>query len=810
MSNLRRMDRFTRPTGAGPAARPVAPRRLGGILAVVAAAGLFALPAFAPAAELCKSTVEGAAGKMLACRLQAESKNSRSPDPARRDAALLKCEASFRSVFGGALQRYGSTACTPVAQGELQSYLGRVANAVEVASRRDGLLPSCDADLQACSADLGECSAQVEALVAERDALAIAAGTCNADLDTCRTSLAATGATLATCRVDRDAATASLAACTTAGSTCSSDLATCNATKSACATSLATCTSGAATCAGDLASCRADGSACDASLANCGSNADACAGDLSDALSTLAAARSGDAVSSQVLAGRAFTSAAGDGVVGTMPNRGAITIVPASAPGTIPAGFHDGNGTVAGDPALVPANIRAGQTIFGVAGSAETSPGNLLVQSGETANYGYGSDGGLQVGSSPSFVDNGDGTVTDRRTGLTWEKKSRDGSLHDVDATFTWGQSTAPFALNGSVASDFLAALDTVPCFAGHCDWRLPNQRELQSIADFGRSAPAIAPAFDAACAPGCDVTGCSCTAGAAGSDLAWTATTLAASPADAWAVGFASGAMSAVRKDTPLRVRAVRGGTSPTDLCAAADLDPSDALASAACRAIAAFARDDFQFARDYLLADVVARRFRVPALAGMWPMFLQAVVSADAGAKLYTRIGDASKTATLADLAPLEGVDAATAPALFCKSLPYPSGYADLLATDLALGGYETTHVLLALLWIRDQGCVDPTPAGFRDQALAASADLIDGDHAAITDLELESAALLAALGAPGRIPAGFLPGVLAAQLPSGAWRAGPGEAPLGHTTGLALWYLHELRFPGSPVPSVSALPR
>jgi hypothetical protein len=36
------------------------------------------------------------------------------------------------------------------------------------------------------------------------------------------------------------------------------------------------------------------------------------------------------------------------------------------------------------------------------------------------------------------FVDNGDGTVTDTRTGLMWEQKTDDGSIHDKDNVYTW------------------------------------------------------------------------------------------------------------------------------------------------------------------------------------------------------------------------------------------------------------------------------------------------------------------------------------------------------------------------------------
>ena len=52
-----------------------------------------------------------------------------------------------------------------------------------------------------------------------------------------------------------------------------------------------------------------------------------------------------------------------------MPNRGALTFTPGIAAQTIPAGYHNGSGTVVGDTALTAGNIRDGAIIFGVAGS---------------------------------------------------------------------------------------------------------------------------------------------------------------------------------------------------------------------------------------------------------------------------------------------------------------------------------------------------------------------------------------------------------------------------------------------------------
>ena len=71
------------------------------------------------------------------------------------------------------------------------------------------------------------------------------------------------------------------------------------------------------------------------------------------------------------------------------------------------------------------------------------------------------------------FHDNADGTITDRATGLMWAKA-------DSGKGLNWEQALA-----------YAAGLK----LAGHRDWRLPNAKELQSIADYTR-CPAIDPMF--------------------------------------------------------------------------------------------------------------------------------------------------------------------------------------------------------------------------------------------------------------------------------------------------------------------------
>jgi hypothetical protein len=94
------------------------------------------------------------------------------------------------------------------------------------------------------------------------------------------------------------------------------------------------------------------------------------------------------------------------------------------------------------------------------------------------------------------FTDNGNGTVTDLRTGLGWQRcpvgfafddngtpglTQDDGCTPGTTTTFTWQQ-----ALQGA------AALNQAGGYAGFADWRLPNIKELASIVETRCASPSV------------------------------------------------------------------------------------------------------------------------------------------------------------------------------------------------------------------------------------------------------------------------------------------------------------------------------
>jgi hypothetical protein len=160
----------------------------------------------------------------------------------------------------------------------------------------------------------------------------------------------------------------------------------------------------------------------------------------------------------------------------------------------------------------------------------------------------------------PRFTDNGDQTVTDNLSGLTWEKKTNDDTVHDMDNQYQWSTGS-PWKGNGVAFAYFLLNINENN-FGGANDWRLPTLAELQTII------------LDFECTggfgPTCRCPSSPCAEPALGATSTaypghyWSASNDVIYPENAWGVAFGPPALPDVvvpPKSWAAFVRAVRGG---------------------------------------------------------------------------------------------------------------------------------------------------------------------------------------------------------------------------------------------------------
>ena len=193
-------------------------------------------------------------------------------------------------------------------------------------------------------------------------------------------------------------------------------------------------------------------------------------------------------------------------LVGILLKKEVVVHAAAGAGGGVPTrnGDVNGDGTIDISDAVYTLGWLFGGGAAPIAIDCQAGGGKVLSATGQTKCYQYDVDHGAWIEAPCNqatcrgqdgvykegfpldgrFTDNGNGTVTDHFTGLMWQKLAAD---VNGDGRFD-GEDAIPWC-------DALAYCENLN-FAGHNDWRLPNVRELQSIADYGRDGPSINPVF--------------------------------------------------------------------------------------------------------------------------------------------------------------------------------------------------------------------------------------------------------------------------------------------------------------------------
>ena len=124
--------------------------------------------------------------------------------------------------------------------------------------------------------------------------------------------------------------------------------------------------------------------------------------------------------------------------------------------------------------------------------------------------------------------------IQDNVTGLIWEAKSNDYTIHDKSMKYNWLEAQNTFIAELNANAEF-----------GFSDWRLPTLKELASIIDLDQSWPAINKTyFDNAL-----------------SGFYWSSTSVSYNTDNAWGIIFSGGSDGYYNKTYRSYVRAVRGG---------------------------------------------------------------------------------------------------------------------------------------------------------------------------------------------------------------------------------------------------------
>lgn len=139
----------------------------------------------------------------------------------------------------------------------------------------------------------------------------------------------------------------------------------------------------------------------------------------------------GNAITSDVLSGKTFSTTVGDGLTGSMVDQGDVTLIPGTSPKPIEQGYHNGQGYCAGDADLVPANIYEGITIFGVTGDRPSR-----------------------------YHDIGNGYIRDNFTSLIWTVK-------ELNVFISYNEAV-------NICNDLI--------YNSYTDWSLPSYSELLGI----------------------------------------------------------------------------------------------------------------------------------------------------------------------------------------------------------------------------------------------------------------------------------------------------------------------------------------
>lgn len=213
-------------------------------------------------------------------------------------------------------------------------------------------------------------------------------------------------------------------------------------------------------------------------------------------------------------------------------------------------------------------------------------------------------------------------------------------------------------------------------------------------------------------------------------------------------------------------------------------------------------------------LWLDVMYRRFGISdfadalnrydqVLAQQSPLSEQAI-----RLRVFRRIAEYRNQLSAEDLsAMLKTFEYYTVYALYSDRLELPLDYPEMLRREADKGDYYLTHVVLAWIWIQENGYDLELPDGFIDGVYNDVVAIVNKEPTIVNDLKLEAAAFLYLAGKDELVDSAFIECVVASQNDEGGW-AFSGDGQNGshwHSTILGLLLLLHEEYPADSYPPV-----
>ena len=212
-------------------------------------------------------------------------------------------------------------------------------------------------------------------------------------------------------------------------------------------------------------------------------------------------------------------------------------------------------------------------------------------------------------------------------------------------------------------------------------------------------------------------------------------------------------------------------------------------------------------------LWLDVIHRRFGITEFADALQRYDQLLTEQPEEASLlrvFRRMADYDNPLQTEDLQAVTlPSDIIIVHALYCDQLGLPIDYPRMLDREASQGGYHLTHVLLAWIWVQENGCELELPDGSIDELYSANAAIINSDPTTVDDLKLEAAAFLYLAGQGDLVDDSFVERVIASQNGDGSWGHSSNDEEADylhwHSTILGLMLLLHVEFPADSYPPV-----